>query len=55
MHTYIHTYIHTYKYSINNDEEHVMHSESDDIEIMINNEADEVIKGLFDSLKNILK
>ena len=38
--------------SIDNDEEHVMHSKSDNIEIMINDEADEVIKELFDSLKN---
>ena len=38
--------------SIDNDEEHLMHSKSDNIEIMINDEADEVIKGLFDSLKN---
>ena len=29
-----------------------MHSKSDNIEIMINYEADEVIKNLFDSLKN---
>ena len=29
-----------------------MHSKSDNIEIMINNEAVEVIKELFDSLKN---
>ena len=29
-----------------------MHSKSDNIEIMINDEADEVIKQLFDSLKN---
>ena len=29
-----------------------MHSKSDNIEIMISNEADEVIKELFDSLKN---
>ena len=29
-----------------------MHSKSDNIEIMISDEADEVIKGLFDSLKN---
>ena len=36
----------------NNDEEHLMHSKSDNIEIMINDEADEVIKELFDSLKN---
>ena len=30
--------------SIDNDEEHVMHSKSDNIEIMINHEANEVIK-----------
>ena len=29
-----------------------MHSRSDNIEIMINDEADEAIKELFDSLKN---
>ena len=29
-----------------------MHSESDNIEIMISDKADEVIKKLFDSLKN---
>ena len=29
-----------------------MHSESDNIEIMINEGADEVIKKLFDTLKN---
>ena len=29
-----------------------MHSKSDNIEIMINDEADEVVKELFDSLKN---
>ena len=29
-----------------------MHSKSDNIEIIINDEADEVIKELFDSLKN---
>ena len=34
------------------DEECVMHSKSDNIEIMISDEADEVIKKLFDSLKN---
>ena len=39
-------------YSINNDEEHVMHSKSDNIEIMINDEADEVKKEFFDSVKN---
>ena len=32
-----------------------MHSKSDNIEIMIHNEADEVIKKLFDSLKNRYK
>ena len=37
---------------VDNDEERVMHSKSDNIEIMINDEADEVIKKLFDSLKN---
>ena len=29
-----------------------MHSESDDIEIMISDTVDEVIKEIFDSLKN---
>ena len=38
--------------SILNDEEHVMHSKSDNIEIMISDEAEEVIKDLFASLKN---
>ena len=38
--------------SIDNDEERVMHSKSDNIEIMTNDEVDEVIKQLFDSLKN---
>ena len=38
-------------FSIDNDE-CVIHSKSDNIEIMINDEADEVIKELFDSLKN---
>ena len=37
---------------MDNDEERVMHSKSDSIETMINDEADEVIKELFDSLKN---
>ena len=32
---------------INNDEELVMHLKSDNIEIMINDEGDEVIKELF--------
>ena len=35
-----------------NDEERVMHSKRDNIEIMISDEGDEVIKKLFDSLKN---
>ena len=35
-----------------NDEERVMHSKSDNIEIMISDKADEVIKNLFDSLKS---
>ena len=30
--------------SIDNDEEHVLHSKSDNMEIMINDKADEVIK-----------
>ena len=34
------------------DEERVMHSKSDNIKIMISYEADEVIKKLFDPLKN---
>ena len=38
--------------SIDNDEERLIYSKSDDIEIMINDEADGVIKELFDSLKN---
>ena len=38
--------------SICNDEECVMHSKSDSIEIMINDEVDEVINKLSDSLKN---
>ena len=36
---------------IDNHEERVMHSKSDEIETMINYEADDVIKELFDSLK----
>ena len=38
--------------SMDNDEKHVMHSKSDGIEIMMNDEADEFIKKNFDSLKN---
>ena len=38
--------------SIDNDEECIMHSQSGIIEVMVNDEADEVIKELFGSLKN---
>ena len=38
--------------SIDNDEECVMHSKSVNMEIMINDEADEITKELFDALKN---
>ena len=38
--------------SLDKKEDGVMHSKSDNIEIMINDETDEVIKELFDSLKN---
>ena len=38
--------------SIDNDEKRVMHSKTDNKEIMINDEADEDIKELFKSLKN---
>ena len=38
--------------TIDNDEKCVIHSKSDNIEITINDESDEVIKELFDSLKN---
>ena len=38
--------------SIDNNEECVMHSKSDNIEIMISDETDEVIEDLSDSLKN---
>ena len=41
--------------SKDNNEEHVMHSKSDKIEIIINDEADEVIKALFKSLTNRYK
>ena len=37
--------------STDNAEEHVIHSKSDNIQIMINDEVDELIKELFDSLK----
>ena len=38
--------------STDNNEEQVMHSKSDKIDIMINDDADEAIKELFDTLKN---
>ena len=38
--------------SLDNDEERAMHSKSGNIEIMINDKADEVIKGLFGLLKS---
>ena len=38
--------------SLDNDEEHVMHSKSDNIEIMINDEAGENIEKFFDSPLN---
>ena len=37
--------------SVDIDKEHVMHSKSDNVEIMINDEADEIIKTLFYSQK----
>ena len=37
---------------IDHDEENIMHSKSDNTEIMMNSEADVVIKELFDSLEN---
>ena len=41
--------------SIDNDKEHVVHSKSDNIEIMINDEADEVIKNFLIHLKIHIK
>ena len=38
-----------------NDEERVMHSKSDNVEIMINGEADEIIEKLFNLLKADIK
>ena len=38
--------------SKDNDEEYVMHSKSDNKEIIINDEADEFVKDFFKSLKN---
>ena len=37
--------------SIDNEEEHAMYSKSDNIEIMINDEADKVIKAFYNQLK----
>ena len=37
---------------MDNNEGQVMHSKSDKIDIMINDDADEAIKELFDTLKN---
>ena len=47
-------YFYNYNKALCNDEEGVMHSKCDNIEVMINiyDEADEVIKELFYSLKN---
>ena len=44
--------VNNFYFSIDNNEERVMHSNSNSIEIMISDKADEVIKKLFDSLKN---
>ena len=41
--------------SVDNDKAHVMHSKSDNIEIMIYDEADEVIRELFDLLTKMDK
>ena len=38
--------------SIGNNDERVMHPQSDNMEIMIDDEADEIMKKLYDSLKN---
>ena len=46
------TIVNNFISSIDVDEEHATHSKSDNIEIMINDEAEEVIKELFHSLKN---
>ena len=41
-------------FSINNDEECVMHSKSDNVEIMMNDKADGIKEELLDSLKGTL-
>ena len=45
-------HINNFASSIDNDEKPAMHSKRDNIEIMISDEVNEVIKELFDSLKN---
>ena len=44
------TIAHNFTCSIDNDEDHGMHSNSDNVGIMISDEEDEVIKGLLDLL-----
>ena len=39
--------------SIDNDEEHVMHSKNNNIETIMNDKANEIIEKLFHSLENI--
>ena len=46
------TIVNSFIYSIKNDEEHIINSKSDNAEIMINDEGDEVIEELVNSLKN---
>ena len=46
------TIVNNFISSIDNYEERVMHSKTNNIEIIINDEADEVIEKLFESLKN---
>ena len=41
--------------SKNNDEERVIHSKIDNIDIIINDKADEVIEEIFKSLRNRIK
>ena len=41
--------------SKDNDEEHVIHSKIDNIDIIINDKADEVIEETFKSLRNRIK
>ena len=46
------TIVNNFISSIDNDEQRAMHTKSDSIEIMINDEADKIMKELFDSFKN---